>query len=155
MQCSRGLLTYIHQNKTPHWAGLHSFVLVNGELCSTCVYCCLVTKLCPTLCDPMDYSPPDSLVHGILLARLLEWIAISFSRGSSQASDWTCISFTVSGRHFFTTEPSGKPTCVYRCMYIYMCLYSDVCVYNIYIYPYMPMHICVYECVCLELYLQL
>ena len=34
-----------------------------------------VAQLCPTLCDPMDYSPPDSLVHGILQARILEWVA--------------------------------------------------------------------------------
>ena len=39
---------------------------------------------CPTLWDPMDYSPPASSVHGILQARVLEWVAISFSRGSSQ-----------------------------------------------------------------------
>ena len=44
---------------------------------------CLVTKLCLTLCDPMDCSPPGSSVHGILQARILEWVAIPFSRGSS------------------------------------------------------------------------
>ena len=43
----------------------------------------LVTKLCLTLCDPMDCSLPDSSVHGILQARILEWVAISFSRRSS------------------------------------------------------------------------
>ena len=40
----------------------------------------LVSQLCPTLCDPMDSSLPGSSVHGILQARLLEWVAISFSR---------------------------------------------------------------------------
>ena len=44
-------------------------------------------------CDPMDYSPPDSSVHGILLARILEWVAISSSRGSSQRRDWSCVSW--------------------------------------------------------------
>ena len=39
---------------------------------------------CPTLCDPMDYSPPDFSLHGILQARKLEWVAMPFSRGSSQ-----------------------------------------------------------------------
>ena len=48
---------------------------------------------CPTLCDPMDCSLPGSSVHGILQARILEWAAISFSRGSSQPRDWTCISY--------------------------------------------------------------
>ena len=50
-------------------------------------YCCLVTKLCPTLWDPMDCSPPGSSVHGISQARILEWVAIAFSRGSSQPRD--------------------------------------------------------------------
>ena len=51
---------------------------------------------CHTLCDPMDCSPPGSSVHGILQARILEWVAISFSRRSSQPRDQTCISY-VSG----------------------------------------------------------
>ena len=46
-------------------------------------YCCLVTQPCWTLCDPMDCSPPESSVHGISQGRILEWVAISFSRGSS------------------------------------------------------------------------
>ena len=47
----------------------------------------LVTQLCPTLCDPMDCSPPGPSVHGILQSRVLEWVAIHFSRGSSQPRD--------------------------------------------------------------------
>ena len=43
----------------------------------------LVAQLCSTLCDPMDYNPPGSSVHGILQVRILEWAAILFSRGSS------------------------------------------------------------------------
>ena len=46
-----------------------------------------VAQLCPTLCYPMDYSPPGCSVHGICQARILEWVAISFSRGSSQTGD--------------------------------------------------------------------
>ena len=42
-----------------------------------------VVQLCPTLCDPVDYSPAGSSVRGILQARILEWVAISFCRGSS------------------------------------------------------------------------
>ena len=52
----------------------------------------LVAQSCLTLCDPMDYSPPGSSVHGILQARVLEWVAISSSRGSSPPRDRTCIS---------------------------------------------------------------
>ena len=48
----------------------------------SCV-CVLVAQSCPTLCDPLNCSPPDSFVHGILQARILQWIAILFSRGYS------------------------------------------------------------------------
>ena len=48
---------------------------------------CVVTKSCPTPWDPMHYSPPASSVHGISQARILEWVAISCSRGSSKPRD--------------------------------------------------------------------
>ena len=59
---------------------------------------------CPILCNPMDCSPPGSSVHGILQARILEWVAISFSWGSEQFRDRTHISCVscVAGE-FFTT----------------------------------------------------
>ena len=53
--------------------------------------CCLVAQSCRTLWDPMDCSPPGIPVHGILQARMLEWVAISFSRGSSSPRDRTGI----------------------------------------------------------------
>ena len=53
----------------------------------------LVSKLYPTLCDPMDCSLPESSVHGISQARILEWVVIPFSRGFSQPGDWTSISW--------------------------------------------------------------
>ena len=49
----------------------------------------LVDQLCPTLCDTVDCSPPGSSVHGVLQVRGLEWVAISFSRESSQHRDQT------------------------------------------------------------------
>ena len=58
-----------------------------------------VTQSCPTLCEPRDYSLPSSSVHGIFQAIVLEWIAISFSRGSSQPRDRTRVSRIVDG-HF-------------------------------------------------------
>ena len=61
-----------------------------------------VSQSCPTLCNPMDYT-----VHGILQARILEWIAFPFSRGSSQPRDQTQVSCIAGG--FFTTESPGKP----------------------------------------------
>ena len=48
---------------------------------------------CPVLCHPMDWGPPGSSVHGTLQARILEWVAISYSRASSQPRDWTDISW--------------------------------------------------------------
>ena len=53
------------------------------HICVVIVVVVLVAQSYPTLCDLMDYSPPDSSVHGILQARILEWVAILFSRGSS------------------------------------------------------------------------
>ena len=61
-----------------------------------------VTQSFPTLCDVMDYT-----VHGILQARILEWVAFPFSNGSSWPRNWTGVSY-IEGR-FFTTEPPGKP----------------------------------------------
>ena len=61
---------------------------------------------CPTLCDPVDCSLPGSSVHGIFQARVLEWVAISFSRRSSQPRDRTQVSCVV-GR-FFTVSAIGK-----------------------------------------------
>ena len=49
-------------------------------------------QLCRTLYDPMDCSPPGSSVHGNFQARILEWVAVSFSRGSSHPKDWICVS---------------------------------------------------------------
>ena len=54
---------------------------------------------CPTVCNPMDWNPLGSSVHGISQARILEWVAISSSRGSSQPRDWTCVS-CIAGRFF-------------------------------------------------------
>ena len=60
-----------------------------------------VAQSCPTLCDPMDCSLPGSSVHWILQARILEWVAISFSRESSWPRDWTQVS-CIAGRRRFT-----------------------------------------------------
>ena len=62
-----------------------------------------VTQSRPTLCDPMDYT-----VHRILQAIILQWVAVPFSRGSSQPRDWTQVSHTAGG--FFTSWATGKPS---------------------------------------------
>ena len=59
-----------------------------------------VVQSCPTLCKPVDCSLPGSSVHGILQARILEWVAIPFLRGSSQPRAQTQVSYIADG--FFT-----------------------------------------------------
>ena len=69
-------------------------------------------QLCPTLCDPMDCSPPGSSVHGILQARILEWVAVPFSRGSFQPRDRTQVSNNAGG--FFTSWATREARlCIY------------------------------------------
>ena len=55
---------------------------------------CFITKSCPTLCEPMECSPPGSSVRGISQVRIMEWVAISFSRESSWPRDWNSGSCT-------------------------------------------------------------
>ena len=62
-------------------------------------------QLCPTLCDPRDYSPPGSSVHALFQARILEGVAISYTRGSSRLRDQTEPAFPALGGGFFTTLP--------------------------------------------------
>ena len=79
-----------------------------GPLSPQCVrVCAQATQSCPTLCDPVDCSPLGSSVHGILQARILEWVALPSSRGSSPPWHLTCISCIARG--FFTAETPGKP----------------------------------------------
>ena len=65
-----------------------------------------VTQLCLTLCDPVDCSPSFSSVHGILQVRILEWVAVPFSNGSSWPGDWTRV-FCIAGS-FLTVWATRK-----------------------------------------------
>ena len=77
-----------------------------------CAYVCLSTQSWLTLCDPMDCSPPGFSFYGIFPARILEWVAITSSRGFSQPRDWTHIScISCIGRWILThaaIQPPGK-----------------------------------------------
>ena len=66
-----------------------------------------VAQSCPTLCHPMDCSLPSSSIHGILQARILEWVTIPFSRGSSQPRDW--LRSPALQADSSPSEPPGKP----------------------------------------------
>ena len=89
---------------------------------SICFFCCSA-KSYPTLWNLVDSSLPGHPVHEISQARILEWVAISSSRGSSWSSDWTWSS-ALAGR-FFTTEPPGK---LMKCVYGWVCVFVCVCV---------------------------
>ena len=73
------------------WANYWSFSLLLAWFVLN-IYQGLCVQSCPTVSDPVDCSPPDSSVHGIFQARILEWVVISFSRGSSQSRDLTPVS---------------------------------------------------------------
>ena len=104
-----------------HWATMeaHIYVWKNGKV--------LVAQSCPTLWNPMDYSPPGSSVPGILHARILEWVAVLFSRGSSWLKDQTRVSCTAS--RFFTIWATREAPNI--CIYIY----------HVYRYIFTHMHI--------------
>ena len=72
------------------------------------IYLCSVPQWCPILWNPMNCSPPGSTVHGIFQGRILEWVAIFYSRGSSWPRDRNCVS-CISCIGFFTTVLPGKP----------------------------------------------
>ena len=71
---------------------------------------CLITQSCPNLCDPLDCSPPGSYVHGIFQARILEWVAISSSRESSDSGMEPMSPQSLAWQvDSLPTEPSQKP----------------------------------------------
>ena len=70
--------------------------------------CVLITQLSPTLCDPMDYGLPGSSGHGLLQARILEWVAMPSSRGSSQSRDLNHIPFLHWHASSLPLGPPGK-----------------------------------------------
>ena len=67
---------------------------------------CVQAQLCPTICDPMDYRLWGSSVYGIFQARIVEWVAIPLSRGSSQSKDWTQVSHIAN--RFFTSQATKE-----------------------------------------------
>ena len=86
-------------------------------LISICVYMCLVTQLCPTLCNAMDYNPPGSSVHGTFSGKL-EWVVISTSRGPCRPRERKHVSCPEDG--FFTIEQ----LCVCVCVCVCACVHT-------------------------------
>ena len=83
--------------------------------------CCLISKSCPTLMQPMDGNPPGSSVYGIFPARILEWLAISFSRVSSQPRDQTRVSLKADSLPLSHSEALDL---LAQFNYLHFCLHS-------------------------------
>ena len=86
-----------------HWI---LFLMISLLFWMCCAVLCSVAQSCPTLCDPMDCSPPVSSVHKILQARILEWVAMPSSRGIFPPRDWTQVSCIVGNS--LPSESPGK-----------------------------------------------
>ena len=101
-------ITAEHQAWLPVFHG--SFPLFHTHLCARSL------QLCPTLCDPTDYSLPGSSVHGILQARILECVAIPSSRETSPPRDRTCVSciFCIGMRFLYHWRHLGSPHMIGR-----------------------------------------
>ena len=95
-------MTQIFTDGAHHFNTKHPYPLIffPGFL----MHACIVIQSCLTLCDPMDCSPPGSSVHGILQVRILEWVAMPFSRGPSRPRDRTQVS-CIAGEYFTTWAP--------------------------------------------------
>ena len=94
--------------KTLVYNHFHHYWPFMGRYFYIWVTICLVAQSCPTLCHPMDCSPPGTSVHGILQARTLEWVSMPFSKESSQSRDQTWVSH-IAGRLFTVWATKEAP----------------------------------------------
>ena len=87
--CAWLLSISMMSSKFIHMVARISVFSFDGWVIFYCTPHLVLAQSCPTLCDPVDCSPPGSSAHGLSQARILEWVAMP----SSQARDWTCISY--------------------------------------------------------------
>ena len=103
------------QRKGPYQLTVLKKLTISSKICISLLLTALkvseVAQSCPTLCDPMDCSPPGSSVYRVFQAWILEWVAISFSRGFSWPRDQIRVSRIV-GRHFtiWATREAQNPS---------------------------------------------
>ena len=96
------------------------------KLCELSTVCamCVLSQSCPAFCDPMDCSPPSSSVHGILQARILEWVVMLSFRGSSRLGDQARVfCLRIGRRGLYCPGPPGKP-------FIYSILFSEASLFQ-------------------------
>ena len=128
-----GISVIFLENAAPRDRNEHTLIL--GKLLLMFLGDMLVAQLCLTLCDPMDSSLLVSFVHGIPQTRILEWIAIPFSRGPPQPRDQTWFS-GIAGR-FFTIWASRRVQLSWFSRYVtgyfwtLFCLLSSSCPLNV------------------------
>ena len=88
----------------------------SSEFSFRCMYVSIVTQSCLTLCDPMDCSPPGGSSHGIFQTRMLEWVAIPYSRGSSWPRNWTWVCHIAGETLYYLSHQGSMFT---KCCYFY------------------------------------
>ena len=109
---------------------MHFLFLTDFGVLNLFLYVCAVLSRSWLYCDPMDCSPPGSSIHGILQARILEWVGMPSARGSFQPRDWNCISMSpaLAGRFFTTTATwEAPPPCPPYPQQIWPCWISWNC----------------------------
>ena len=116
------------------------------HIVSTAVLLQFSLKSCLTFCDPMDFSPPGSSGHGNLQARILEWLAIPFSRESSWPRDWTQVSHIV-GRFFYCLNHQGSPPsslvfCYFFLLYFWV---FPILIYFIHVFVFLMFFLACFE----------
>ena len=121
----------------------HSPLSLKTMALCVCMYVWMrLAQSCPTVCDPTDCSPPGSPVHGILQAKILEWVTISFSSRSSKTQG---------------SNPDGFPSCTEGILFtiwatreaLCVCVCVCVCVWTAW-YSYIPVCVCVCVYVCVS-----
>ena len=133
------------------WQTLHMSNPSTNNETAPCARMCSLAQLGPTLCDPMDCSPPGHSVHGIFPARILESIVISSSRGSSsprplgfkRPESKPLASPTVAGR-FFTTVAPGKPQLPWYWWWLFVSLHIDLFIFQHPPFPF-PFNCCLFN----------
>ena len=117
-----------------YWNRIHLQCCINFWHTATWFgYACEVAQSCLTLGDSMDCGLPGFSIHGIFQARILDWVAISFSRGSSRPRDWTQVSH-IAGRCFtIWAIREGLVMHIYIYTHIYIYIHTHTHIY-IYIY---------------------